>query len=88
MGEGYKMADSDEIMCGGCKEALRYDRDNRQWRTKYIDEDEKAYRRCYNVRYNRWDHSPVGNVGRLVRAAKVYNDKKALGNGRTNHGTE
>lgn len=69
----------DEVYCTQCREALRYDRETKTWRTKYLEEDANMIRKCFDNRMGKWDHQPRGNVGRLVRVAKKINDRKKMG---------
>lgn len=69
----------DEIYCITCKEPLRYDRENRQWRAKFQAENSLITDRCYDPRLHRWDHEPRKNPGRLIRAIKRMQDKKRMG---------
>lgn len=75
----YERRIDDEIYCLICKEALKYDKENKEWRTKYIREEETITRRCFDGRIYKWDHRPIGNQGRLIRAIKRRNDKIAMG---------
>lgn len=69
----------DEVYCVTCKEALQYDKPNRQWRTKYVQENQLIYNKCFDKHRMRWEHEPRKNVGRLIRALKRIRDKQRMG---------
>jgi hypothetical protein len=74
----------DEVYCRKCREALKYDRENRMWRTKYIAEGGNEYHQCWNRSLRIWDHEPKMNIGRLYRAAKRWLVEGKVGHGNAN----
>lgn len=75
MSAGRISGPDDRVYCSSCREILRYDREARQWRTVFVEDPN----RCWSGRYRRWDHEPVKNVGRLIRALKRMRDKERMG---------